>query len=257
MLIAVDIGNSSINIGYFADSGLIVQKLATRPKRRSEQYAAVVDDFLAHNKIEKKGFGVIISSVVSSHTAAVAKALRRLSPAGKSDITIVTYDMQSGLNLAIDAPAELGTDRLSNAVAAFEFYGAPVAVLDFGTATVVTVVDRNANCIGGAILPGLGLMSDILARGTSKLERVAMKAPGSALGRDTGGCIRSGIFFGTAGAVERILSEIEAESSSSFAVVVTGGYGGLVAKFMRRPHELRPNLVLDGLKILYEKNRRS
>ncbi len=257
MLIAVDIGNSSINIGYFTATGLSVQKLPTHPARSSSEYAAAVEGFLALNNIEKRGFSVIISSVVASRTAVVVKAFKRLSPAGKTGITIATNRLRSGLKVTVEAPNELGTDRLADAVAAFELYKAPVAVLDFGTATVLTVVDEHANCTGGAILPGIGLMSDSLARGTSKLKRVAPKAPRSALGRDTGGCIRSGIFFGTAGAVERILAEIEAETGRTFAVVVTGGYGHLVAKFLCRPHELKPYLVLEGLKILYEKNRRS
>ncbi len=257
MLIAIDIGNSSINIGYFTTSGLSVQQLATHPARSSSEYAAAVKDFLVGNNLEKKGFSVIISSVVASHTAVVAEAFKRLSPAGRAAITVVTHRMRSGLKLTMEAPDEFGTDRLADAVAAFELHKAPVAVLDFGTATVITVVDESANCMGGAILPGIGLMSDSLARGTSKLKEVDLEAPHSALGRDTSGCIRSGIFFGTAGAVERILSEIESETGRSFAVIVTGGYGHPVAKFMRRQHELKPYLVLEGLKILYEKNRRA
>jgi type III pantothenate kinase len=264
MLIAVDIGNSSINIGYFANSGLVVQKITTHPARSASEYGAIVSDFLTlingslmRNRMEKEGVGVIISSVVASRTNVLAEAFGSLFTVAETDVMIVTQAMRSDVKLAIDAPGELGTDRLAAAVAANELYKSPVAVMDFGTATTITAVDENATCIGGAIMPGLGLMNDALERGTAKLQGIAMEGPDAALGKDTAGCIRSGIFFGTAGAVERILSEIEKETGRSFMTVVTGGYGSLIAKYLRRPHDINPHLTLEGLRILYAKNRRS
>jgi type III pantothenate kinase len=256
MLIAIDIGNSSINIGYFTTANLIVQKMATHPIRSSSEYMAIIDDFLAFNHIEKKGVGVIISSVVTGRSKVVADALERLFPAEKTEIMVVTQGMRSNVNLAIEAPGEFGTDRLADAVAAYEAYKSAVAVVDFGTATTITVVDENANCIGGAIMPGLGLMNDSLDRQTSKLGKINMVGPVAALGKETAGCIRSGIFFGTAGAVERILAEIENETGQSLVTVITGGYGPLIAKYLLRPHDVNPYLTLEGLRLLYEKNRR-
>jgi type III pantothenate kinase len=257
MLIAVDIGNSSINIGYFANAGLIVQRIATHPLRSSSEYMAIINDFMVLNHIEKRGVGVIISSVVAGRSKVIADALARLLPGERTDILVVTQGMRSEVNLAIKAPGEFGTDRLADAVAAYEAYKSAVAVLDFGTATTITVVDENANCIGGAIMPGIGLMNDSLDRETSRLRKIDMEGPVAALGKETASCIRSGIFFGTAGAVERILAEIEKETGQSFITVVTGGYGPLIASYLQRPYDINPYLTLEGLRILHERNKRA
>lgn len=255
MLIAVDIGNSSINIGYFADAGLIVQKIPTHPLLNAADYRDLLDDFIAERHIEKKHLSGIISSVVTSHTQVVAEAVRGLSDPDETEVLIVSHRLDSGLKFKVREPEELGTDRLAGAAGACSLYAAPVAVVDFGTATSITVVDGGANCLGGAIMPGLGLMNSSLADGTSRLLRAALEAPEAALGKDTPGCIRSGIFYGSAGAVERVLSEIEKETACSFKVIITGGYGRMMETFVRRPHENNPHLVLEGLRILYEKNR--
>jgi len=128
-------------------------------------------------------------------------------------------------------------------------------VVDFGTATTVTVVDADGNCRGGAIFAGLGLMNEALGRGTSRLKAVSLDAPETALGRDTAENMRSGLFFGSAGAVERIVSEIERELGYGLAVIVTGGNAQKVSPFLRKQHTVRPHLVLEGLKLLYEYNR--
>jgi type III pantothenate kinase len=257
MLIAVDIGNSSINIGYFTGAGLIVQKLATYPLRSAPEYGAIIENFLALKHIEKRGVGVIISSVVAGRADVIADAFEMLFPAKGTEVTVATQGMRSDVNVAIEAPGEFGTDRLADAVAAFELYKSAVAVLDFGTATTITVVDDNANCIGGAIMPGLRLMNNSLDQGTSKLRKIDLEAPVAALGKDTASCIRSGIFFGTAGSVERILAEIEKETGLSLMTVVTGGYGPLISKYLKRPHDIDPHLTLEGLRLLHAKNRRS
>ncbi len=255
MLIAVDIGNSSINIGYFMNDILLVQKIDSYPLRNAVEYAALFRDFLSQNHIEKKYLSGIISSVVSSHTTVFLTALAGLSDRGKTDVLTVNHTMNSGLTFAVNNPEEMGTDRIADAVGACELYKPPLMVIDCGTATTITAVDRDARCIGGAIMPGLGLMNEALNKGTAALRKIALEAPVSALGKDTSGCIRSGLFYGTAGAVERILSEIEGAAKYEFKVILTGGYGSLIADFMRRPCEMNPNLTLEGLRILYEKNR--
>lgn len=257
MIIAVDIGNSSITIGYFTADGLLVQKNNTHPQKSAAEYRRIADKFLLWNHIEKKQFGVIISSVVSGFSAILEETFRQLAP--REEVTIITasHKMDSGLRFDVKNPGALGTDRIANAVAAFARHKSPVAVVDFGTATTVTVVDRQASFAGGAIMPGIGLMNEVLEKGTSKLAKVTPEPPVSALGKDTSGSILAGLFYGTAGAVERILSEIERERDEHFFVVITGGYGPMVERFIKRPHEINPSLTLEGLKILYEKNRPS
>lgn len=130
-----------------------------------------------------------------------------------------------------------------------------MAAVDCGTATTVSVVGANAAYVGGAILPGIRLMSEALAKGASQLSKVPVTPPKSALGSNTEDCIRSGIFYGTAGGLERILGEIENETGSEITVVLTGGYGGLLSPFLKRAHRVFHNLTLEGLRLIYTRNK--
>jgi type III pantothenate kinase len=257
MLIAVDVGNSSINIGYFTDKSLMVQRIETHPLKDSEEYLSAILNFLQQNRIEKNSPGGIISSVVPSHTSVFFEVLNRLSCAEKESLLIVSHKMYSGLKFKMDAPEVLGTDRIVNAVAASELYGAPVAVVDCGTATTISVVGPEGEFIGGSILPGLRLMNRALDAGTSQIEEVILEPPRRALGVDTAGCIQSGLFYGTAGACERIVAEIEDETGFRLKLVLTGGYAPIVTGFLKRVHNINVNLTLEGLRILYGKNRPS
>lgn len=252
MVIAIDIGNSSISIGYFIDNDLLVQKIDTHPVKKPAEYTSIFREFLSKNSLEKSTLEVIISSVVPGHTEVVAEACRSLAP---EKLLILSSEIETGLVFDIPASGELGSDRIANVVAAYELYKGPVAVVDFGTATTISVVGEKANYIGGSIMPGIRLMDESLAKGTSKLSEVPPEPPGSALGIDTVGCIQSGLFYGTAGAIERLLSEIEREVGSGMRVIVTGGYGGIISKFLRREHILRPHLTIEGLKIIYLRNK--
>ncbi len=255
MLIVADIGNSTIKIGYFTDSGLIVQKLRTNMQAGASEYRKSMNAFMADNNIEKKDINGIISSVVDGLAARMGSALRGFSDDRDMAVLTVNHRMNTGLHFRIAEPGQLGADRIANAVGAYEILNSPVAVLDFGTATTVTVVNQNAEYLGGSIMPGIGLMNEMLGQGTSKLEQVPLEPPQSALGKDTAACIRSGLFFGTAGAVERIIGEMEKENHCSFSIVITGGFSGAMDSFIVQSHVMRPHLTLEGLKILYEKNR--
>ena len=252
MLIALDIGNSLINIGFFADNGLFVRKVRTHPLKPYEIYTSLLRGFLTEISIENNTPEVIISSVVLGHTDVLAEACRDLMP---ETLLIVSPEIKTGLVFDIPKPEELGSDRIANSVASYELYKGPVAAVDFGTATTISIVGKDAHFIGGAILPGLGLMNESLAKGTSKLSEVIMRPPESALGIDTSGCIGSGLFYGTAGAVERLLEEIEKEVGIGLKVAVTGGFSYIISKFLKREHDLRPNLTLEGLKVIYMRNR--
>jgi len=252
MLIAIDIGNSSINIGFFADLGLFIEKIDTKPRRSHSEYFGLLNKLIKEKNIDKKPEGGIISSVVPGHTRVLKKALKKLT---SSEPLIVSYKINTGLKFDIPNPEKLGSDRITNAVAAYEIFKGPVAVIDFGTATTISVVGKDANYIGGAIMPGIGLMNDSLAKGTSKLSKVSFNSTGSALGADTSTCIKSGLFYGTAGATERLIQEMEREIGFWLEVVVTGGYSDMVSRFLKRKHVLRQNLTLEGLKIIFSRNR--
>jgi type III pantothenate kinase len=252
MFIALDIGNSSINIGFFTESGLFVQKIDTHPLLAPLKYSALLNRFIKEIDIDKRQEGIIISSVVPGHTGALRKALKNLMSA---EPLIMGPDVVTGLKYRIPNPGELGPDRIANAVAAYELYKRPVAAVDFGTATTISVVGEDAQYIGGAIMPGVLLMNTALASGTSRLVKVPLKPPDAALGTDTAKCIQAGLFYGTAGAVERLLIEIERESGLRLKIVVTGGYSGLLSKFLKKTHEVMPHLTLEGLKMIWMRNK--
>ncbi|NCO68295.1 MAG: type III pantothenate kinase [Nitrospirae bacterium CG_4_10_14_0_8_um_filter_41_23] len=252
MLIAIDIGNSSINIGFFTESGLFVQKIDTSPLMSPSGYLALLNRFKKEKNIDKTPEGIIISSVVPGHTDVLRETLKGLASV---EPLIVSCKINTGLKFNIPNPEELGSDRIANAAAAYELYKCAVAVVDYGTAITISIVGKDADYIGGAIMPGIGLMNNSLAKGTSKLSVVPLSPPELALGTDTIRCIQSGLFYGTAGAAERILREIEKEVGFGLKVVLTGGYGGIISKFIRRKHVLRPHLTIEGLKTIYMRNK--
>lgn len=251
MLIAIDIGNSSVNIGFFAYGGLFVQKIDTYPLLSQREYLALVNRFIREKNIDKTPEGIIISSVVPGHTRVIRKAAEGLISRGAM---VLSHKTNTGLTFNVRNPEKVGPDRIANAVAAYELYNCPVAVADFGTATTVSVVGKGAVFLGGAIMPGIGLMNKSLAQGASLLFQVPVRIPGSALGKDTTSNIQSGLFYGTAGGVENIIEKIEKESGFKLKVVVTGGYGALVSNLLKKRHKLKPYLTLEGLEIIYKRN---
>jgi len=249
--VAIDIGNSSINIGFFMGQRLFVQKIDTSPMLKPTEYSALFTRIMKQKKIDKKPEGVIISSVVPRCTGAVAKACKILI--GKEPL-ILTHKLKTGLKFRIREPEKLGADRIAASAAACELFGAPVAVVDFGTATTLDFIGRGNVYKGGAIMPGLTLMKNALSDKTAQLPDVDISRPKAPLGKDTRENILSGIIYGTAGAVDRIIAETEKAERERFKVVATGGFCGFVAPFLQRCDYIEPALVLKGLKAVYERN---
>ncbi|MBA3060225.1 MAG: type III pantothenate kinase, partial [Nitrospirae bacterium] len=216
-LVAIDIGNSSINIGFFMGESLVIQKIKTIPLLPFSGYAKVISGFMKKEDIDKMPEGIIISSVVPGHTDAVKKACSALS---KKEPMVLTHKMKTGIDFQIKEPEKLGTDRIAAAAGACDLFGAPVAVIDFGTATTLNFIGSENKYKGGAIMPGLELMRNSLFSDTAQLPDVTVSKPLSPMGKDTAECIRSGIVFGTAGAVERIVSETGNAEGENFKMVV-------------------------------------
>lgn len=250
-LIAIDIGNSSISIGFFTGAGLVVQKMDTRPLKSSSEYAALVNGFIKEKNIDKIYEGVIISSVVPGHTDAFETACKTLC--GKEPL-ILTHKLNTGIDFQINEPEKLGTDRIAASAGACSLFGAPVAVLDFGTATTVNFIGSGNIYKGGAIMPGIRLMEKALFKETAQLPEIELSMPLTPLGKDTMGNMLSGIIYGTAGAVDRIIAEVEEMGGERFKVAITGGYAEVVAPFLKRGDYVEPSLVLKGLKYIYERN---
>lgn len=256
MLLAIDIGNSSINIGILLKTEIMGKlKLPSHPIKASNYYINKIKTFLSKNSVEIPLRGVIISSVVPELTGVLSTSAKGLS---EGRPMVLDASLKTGLKLDVRSPDEIGTDRISNAVAAREIFGSPVLVADFGTATTISAV-KGRRFVGGAILPGLRLMGDALGRGTARLPYVDMKSGIArprvpAVGKNTTMCIMSGILYGVAGAAERLIEEMEKEEKCRFTVVITGGHCGVMTHFLRREHYSDPDLTIKGLNLIYERN---
>lgn len=259
MLIAVDIGNSTIKLGFFEGPALI-GKLRLQPCASATAvfYQEEILAFLTEKNIAGPFDKAVLSSVVPELTCILNDSLKGLCMRGPLN---VSASLDTGLTFDIEKPLELGPDRLANVVAAREAYGSRVLVVDFGTTTTISAVKDN-RYIGGTILPGLRLMAEALYTGASRLPQLDIVTAFAAqcqqlpaLGKDTTKCMLSGIIYGTSGAVERLISEMENEEGSSFNVIVTGGYSEIMGPFLKRRFCHEPDLTLNGLRIIYERQK--
>jgi len=250
-LIAIDIGNSSIDIGFFDEGRLFVQKIDTKPLQSPSGIRTLINNFIKQKTIKIAFEGVIISSVVPGYTEIIKEASEGLSA---KEPLICTHKLSTGINFQIKEVEKLGTDRIAAAVGANELFGAPVAVIDFGTATTLNFIGQGSIFKGGAIIPGIGLMKKALSIGAAQLPEIEISQPLSPLGKDTIEGMLSGIIYGTAGAVERIVAEVEKTEKEAYKVVVTGGYSEFVSPFLKRIDSIEPNLILKGLKCIFERN---
>lgn len=258
MLLAIDIGNSSINIGLFSGQDIAGKlKLPSNPIRTAHEYCSEITSFLSGKGIKSRLSGSIISSVVPELTGILNNSLKDLCI--RKPLNLDAYS-DTGLVLDVEKPDEVGSDRIANAVAARKIAGPSVLVADFGTATTISAV-KGSVFIGGAILPGIGLMSDALNRGTSRLPHVVIGSEQAstepripAVGKNTKKCIISGIIYGTAGAVERLIAEMETDESCLFNIIITGWYSTLMSRILKRRAYLEPDLTLYGLRLIYERD---
>lgn len=258
VLVAIDAGNSSITTGIFAGNHLLGRfETPTHASFDSGRYRGKIQAFLTRKRDGKSVDGVIISSVVPELTDTLARFMKEMSV--REPLTMA-HSLNTGLTFDLERPEDVGSDRIANAVAALEAVGSPVAAVDFGTATTISAA-KDGRFLGGAILPGLRLMGEALHRGTAKLPAVdlatetgGLVSPVAALGQSTTACIISGMIYGTAGAVERIIRGIEAEGGCGFKIVTTGGYASMIVRYMERKCSLYPDLTLNGLRLIYERN---
>ncbi len=254
MILAIDVGNSHVVLGSIENGKILnVIRIKTDPKDTWAEYAIKIDQLF-----DIFGFdmgmldGAIIASVVPPVTAALSEAVKIIT--GK-DCLIVGPGIKTGLNLRIDDPSTVGADLVVGGVAAIACYGAPCIVLDLGTATTITVIDKNRSFIGGAIVPGVDLSFSALAAGTSLLPAISITAPEKAISTNTVDCMRSGAVFGTAAMIDGMIDRMEAELGEKCTVVATGGLAERITSWCRHEIALDDELLLKGLWILWEKNR--
>ena len=171
------------------------------------------------------------------------------------DVFVVGPGVKTGLKIKLDNPLQLGSDRVADAVAATNLYPCPLIIIDMGTATTVSVVDADKNFIGGMIMPGLMVSMEALATKTSQLPHIGLDAPKKAIGRNTVDCIKSGLIYGNAAAVDGLIENIEQELGQKCTVISTGGLAKIVTPLCKKEIIENDKLLLKGLMIIYEKNK--
>lgn len=245
MLLAIKIGNSTVSLVFFNDpfNDSSFEKLDFYSKEFDER------ELLKFLK-SYQNFDCIICSVVPVLTEKIFNILNRFS----KNIIIIDYQTPTGLILKLNNPETFGADRLTTAVAAFEFFKTDIAVVDLGTATTITIITKEGEILGGAIMPGINTMNQAVSEKTAKLPIVDLQKPVSALGKDTHSAIRSGIVLGTAYAVEGLIRAIQKEINRKLYVVLTGGYSEFLSKHIKIKHTLNTELVIEGMRLIYLKN---
>ena len=254
MILAIDIGNTNIVLGGMEGTRILVEaRMATDLLKTSDQYCVELKNLLNLYKVELPAIeGVIISSVVPPVLNSCKTAVRKLT--GKTPL-VVGPGIKTGLRIHIDNPAQLGSDLVVDAVAGIHHYPLPQIIIDMGTATTVSVLDAEGGYRGGMILPGVAVSHDALASRTAQLPKVAFELPKHTIGTNSVDCLKSGLLYGNAGALDGLIDRINAELNTPCTVVATGGLSSVIAPLCRNKIILDDDLLLKGLSILFEKNK--
>ena len=255
MLLCTDVGNTHIKLALYENDKIILKlRVATDSKKTEDEFAAnLYGVFLINNVDIKKLDGSIISSVVPKITMPFCKAIKKLT--GINTI-VVGPGVKSGLDLRIDNPASLGADLLCMCVAAKELYPCPAIVIGLGTATTIVYLNENKCYCGGAITAGVNISLDALTTGGALLPSVDLDPPKKSICTNTEDCIKSGIIFGTACMLDGMIDRFNEEAGVSSTVIATGGLAPSIVGNCKNDIIINDELVLEGLKIIYNKNKK-
>ncbi len=255
MLLAIDMGNTNIKYGVFDNETLVASfRVSSRISRTADEYGSVLVGLLADKGIKKSDIdGIILSSVTPALNYTICHMCEfffGISP------LIIGPGVKTGLNIKADNPKEVGADIIVNSVSAFNKYGGPIVVIDFGTATTFDVISDKCELIGVVIAPGIKTSLEGLVSKTAQLPMVELDAPNTVIGKNTKHCMQSGIIFGFAGLVENIIKKIKKELKvDDIKVVATGGLGEIIAKEVKLISLVDRTLTLDGLRRIYQLNK--
>lgn len=253
MILTIDIGNSYITIGGYEQAELVfVSDIVTDLYRTSDQYAVDILNLMRLREMDTGNItGAILSSVVPELTETIQMAVKVLT-----GITALAVGpgVKSGLNILIDNPAQLGADTVACAVAALEYYKPPCIICDLGTATVLSVIDREKRFLGVIIAAGIGTTLDIFTRRTALLPHVNIDKPKKLIGKNTVHSVQSGLVNGTASMIDGLILRIERELGCEAEIIATGKMTEKVIPYCDRTIHVRDYLLLDGLRLIYERN---
>ncbi|MBO5495048.1 MAG: type III pantothenate kinase [Eubacterium sp.] len=252
MILVIDVGNTNTVLGIFEGESLIASgRLATVAGETADDWAMKLHSFIIMNNaigIE----GAVVSSVVPALNSILKNAIKTVTGI---DALVVGPGVKTGLNIRIDNPAELGADLVVGAVASINKYPCPQVIFDFGTATTASVIDSTKTYIGGVVMCGVRTAVNAIASNTAQLPQIDISAPEKSICSNTIDCMRSGAVFGAAVMLDGLVEKFEEELGQKLTVIVTGGLGRIVCGECKTEVIYDNNLLLDGLRIIYEKNR--
>lgn len=254
MILAIDVGNTNIVVGCIDDlKTYFIERLSTNRTKTELEYAVDLKNVLDIYHIKKTEIeGCIISSVVPQITNIVKLAAEKIL---KKKAIVLGPGVKTGLNIMMDNPGQLGADQVADAVAGISGYPVPLILIDMGTATTASVVNSKKQYVGGMILPGVGVSLDALTARASQLSGISIDAPRHVIGKNTIECMKSGVLYSNAAALDGIIDRIEEELGEKATVVATGGLAKKIVPHCKREIILDEELLLRGLLIIYEKNK--
>ena len=254
MVLAIDIGNSNIVIGCFeGERILFVERVSTNHSATDLEYASTIRMAMHIHDMDAAAMeGAIISSVVPTLTGTVKRAIEKYAGV---KVTVVGPGIKTGLSIQIDNPAQLGSDLVVDAVAGISSYPTPQIIVDMGTATTYSVIDRRKNYVGTLITTGVSISADALTSATSQLPKIGFDSPRTVIGKNTVDSMRAGLMYSNAAAIDGICDRIEEELGEKCTVIATGGLAGIVTSLCKREVILDETLMLKGLMLIYNKNK--
>jgi len=254
MLLCIDIGNTNITLGLYRGKNPGPRwRLATTHDRMPDEFGVQLLGLFNHKQISTEQVKhAVLASVVPPLTDRWVQVCRDYL--GCEPLVIDTR-VNTGVKILIDKPSEVGADRIVDAAAAFQLYGGPACIVDFGTATTFDAISSEGDYLGGAIAPGIGIAADALSERTAKLPKVDLHPPPTTIGKNTVHAMQSGLLYGYVGLVEGMVERFRKELGPRMIVIATGGLAELIAKETESIQIVAPWLTLDGLRMIYEMNR--
>lgn len=255
MILAIDVGNTNIVVGAIDHDRktMFIERLSTVKTKTETEYAIDLKIILDLYHIDPTQMeGGIISCVVPQITYVIREAAEKIL---KKKVLVVGPGVKNGLNIKMDNPASVGSDQIVDAVAVVEEYTLPAIVIDMGTASTMSVIDAKKNYRGGVIMPGIKVSLESLTANASQLHGISLEAPKHIVGTNTIDCMQSGVIHGNAACIDGMIERIEEEIGQRCTVVATGGLAKVIVPHCKKEVVLDDDLLLKGLRIIYDKNR--